>query len=363
MNRNIYFDCTEIVDWEGHHTGIQRVVAGLLEGLKSLDFLRVKPFYTVGCNAFLLTSNSKLTIEIDDIVITAGSNWDRPGSLQFFDTVSDVGACYVNLFYDLTPILLPHSFGHGLTKSYKTWLDRTISTCSIGVSISENTQKDLTFYAEDNNLSFPDCFKIRLADEIVTKPTKSSSVFQSIKDKEGYALCVGSVEFRKNHITLLNAYRILYGRGKVPPTLVIVGHEGWMNLDIRHQIETDPQLKNNIIMLSSTNDEQLQELYLGSMFTVYPSIYEGWGLPVAESLSYGKPCIASENSSLVEISPDYVLTARTLDPYDWADKIELMAFNHKFRECLSSDILSKYKQTSWQDTARQLISELETRIK
>lgn len=355
LKLKILFDCTEIINWHGHYTGIQRVVAGFYNGLLSLD-CNVKPFYIKDNKAFELENKQPISITEGDVVITAGSNWDRPDNNVFFESLRNKGAYYINVFYDLTPIYLPHSFGPGLSEAYKAWLDKTIPTCSLGVSISQNTKLDLQNYAVCNDLSQPEYITVRLADNIVH--TDSGIKLPRSVVGKNFILCVGSVEFRKNHITLLNAYRVLRQKNLTIPILVIVGHEGWMNLNIKHQIDNDPQLKGNVVMLTSTTDEELHSLYSECMFTLYSSIYEGWGLPVAESCSYGKPCIAASNSSLVEIAPDLVIHAKTLDPYDWAEKIELLAFNSSYREALSEKIKSEYKQTSWKSSAAELISKL-----
>lgn len=361
MKLRLFFDCTEIIGWKGHYTGIQRVVAGLYEGLQSHNECHVTAFYISSGVAYSVQTDEVLCLQEKDIVLTAGSNWDRQDNLVFFESVKSVGAYYINLFYDLTPILIPHSFGPGLGESYKKWLDRTLAECSLGIAISNNTICDLNNYVTKNRAQRqPGYFTIRLADKIEPIPNQANLPSGLVENQ--FILCVGSVEFRKNHITLLNAYRTLLSQGYTPPKLVIVGHEGWMNLGIRHQIDNDPLLTGNVVMLSSTTDEELSALYSSCMFTVYASIYEGWGLPIAESLCYGKPCIAADNSSLVEISPDYVVTAKTMDPYDWATKIELLSSDNSYREALSSKIVENYRQTSWKDTAAELVAKLKINL-
>ena len=82
------------------------------------------------------------------------------------------------------------------------------------------------------------------------------------------------------------------------------------------------KLKEKILVLKGINDEELSWLYRNCMFTAYPSLYEGWGLPVAESLRYGKFCIASKISSVPEIAPDLTKLIDPLDAMEWYNTIK-----------------------------------------
>ncbi len=119
-------------------------------------------------------------------------------------------------------------------------------------------------------------------------------------------------------------------------------------------LRKDSTIENKIIILENTSDEQLAWLYQYSLFTVMPSIYEGWGLPVAESLNYGKVCISSNTSSMPEIASSEIVTF--VSPYNtelWLETI-VSHNNPQFLDKRQKDIKRHYKQHSWEDTFKEL---------
>lgn len=114
-------------------------------------------------------------------------------------------------------------------------------------------------------------------------------------------MTVGTVELKKNHIFYYYVYKLARERGIVLPPLVIAGRKGWgtdTNIEI---MQTDPELKDKFIFSFDTSDEELAWLYENTRFSVFASMYEGWGLPLAESLFHGVPVISASSTSLLEI--------------------------------------------------------------
>jgi glycosyltransferase involved in cell wall biosynthesis len=116
-----------------------------------------------------------------------------------------------------------------------------------------------------------------------------------------FILFVGTVEPRKNLPLLLDALDELRGRSdRAVPDLVVVGGRGWRSQEVRARLKRDP----NVHWLRAVNDRELAALYRHACFTVAPSIIEGWGLPVQESLAHGVPCIASNAGAHPEAGLD-----------------------------------------------------------
>src|SRR5690606_22141953 len=131
----------------------------------------------------------------------------------------------------------------------------------------------------------------------------------------------GTLEIRKNHEVLYRAVLDLLARGREPPLLVFAGMRGWRVDDLLQTLEHDPRVRNRIRIVAHASDADIDALYRSCLFTAFPSHYEGWGLPVAESLAYGKFCIASSAGSIPEVGGE--LTA-LLSPHDvraWADAL------------------------------------------
>jgi glycosyltransferase involved in cell wall biosynthesis len=155
---------------------------------------------------------------------------------------------------------------------------------------------------------------------------------------------------------LLNAYRFLVENGfDLLPALVLVGREGWLNNNLAYQVENDPGLKGRVIILTNASDQILDYLYRNCMFTLYPSIYEGWGLPIAESMNYGKPCITSNTSSMKEVAPEFTRFAHPLKLNEWVEHIQELSANDKILADESKRIKIEYTQSTWESAASKVM--------
>jgi glycosyltransferase involved in cell wall biosynthesis len=354
----VIFDCTALSNWTGHATGIQRVVSEIGKELKKcLPGTQLGLFTENGCLRYSIEDRSThdiLTLEKNDVVITAGSNWDFPDHHQRLLALKEKGILLGTLFHDTIPVLLPFSYGPGFSAIYEKWLQEALSTSDIGFSNSENTKRDVIQYAASEGISSPPIHFIRLGDDIpISAQIPSEEI--STKTKVPFILSVGTFEYRKNHLVLLNAYRYMLERmNYVPPKLFLVGKKAWLDQDIEYQVANDPRLRGHVEILQGISDADLQHLYQQSMFTVYPSFYEGWGLPVAESMCFGKPCIASRSSSMLEIAPNLV---RHADPYlvhEWVDQIRQLVDNPDILTAEAKRIKTDYVRQTWAHSAEKM---------
>jgi glycosyltransferase involved in cell wall biosynthesis len=143
------------------------------------------------------------------------------------------------------------------------------------------------------------------------------------------------------------------------PLLVFVGMPGWGIGELMSDLRLDPRIQSYLRMLSHVSDGDLRRLYENARFTVYPSLYEGWGLPVAESLAHGKFCLASNAASIPEVAGDLI---DYLDPWDvpgWAEKLAWY-FDHPDEvERREAEIRSRYRATNWHETGSVVLAAAE----
>lgn len=133
-----------------------------------------------------------------------------------------------------------------------------------------------------------------------------------------FFLFVGSIEPRKNLTNILDAYSKLSNEQKNKFPLLIVGNQGWNSGQIHNQIQALERL-GEVRYLNHVPDEELRKLYANARALLYPSFYEGFGLPIIEAQSHGTPVISSNVSSMPEVLGD---SGVTVDPYD-VDSIRL----------------------------------------
>ena len=260
----------------------------------------------------------------------------------------------VQITYDVLPLLQPQYSGHS-TESMENYNTEIIPLCDLVLSISDHTKKDLTSWLKSKDLVVPRIEFFRLGDDfMITDMEKPrSKAFEDSMLKGGdYILCVGTVEARKNHVLLYYAYKLAKQRKVDLPKLIIVGRRGYRGDDIYEIALSDPDTKDKMIFLTDTSDEELSWLYENCLYSVYPSFYEGWGLPIAESLSRRVPCICSNTSSMPEVAGDLVGYFSPASSDECLSAMTSLLDPSSLEEARGRAKL--YKQTTWDHTFKQV---------
>jgi glycosyltransferase involved in cell wall biosynthesis len=175
-----------------------------------------------------------------------------------------------------------------------------------------------------------------------------------------YILSVGTIEGRKNHQLLYYALKGLIKEHSSTPPIVIAGRRGWLSADFQYMAENDPDIQEKIIIMEKITDSELRWLYENCLFTIFPSFYEGWGLPIAESLGYGKVTLASDTSSMLEVGDKFADYFSPFSPDQLSDlllKYQDLAVRQKREESIKKG----YKTRTWDDCAKsfaELVEEL-----
>ena len=292
-----------------------------------------------------------------DVYITLGLDWDDKNLPVLYDIKKRTGIKVLGVCYDIIPVKHPgFSFNRTFEfyQSYFTDLARCADTI---LCISENTRKDLARFLESINGPRPRLGLIRLGSEIDKKAGPISHTVRHVSEKP-FILYVSTIERRKNHEILYRAYTRLVESGKTDlPRLVFVGRKGLGVDDFLSDLRLDPRIQGLILQIDRVTDAELDFLYRNTLFTVFPSLYEGWGLPVAESLDHGKFCIASNTSSLPEVGGRFV---DYLDPWDllgWSERITYYISNPAELSKKEENIQKRHKPCSWSETIRSLVDE------
>lgn len=165
-----------------------------------------------------------------------------------------------------------------------------------------------------------------------------------------FLLFVGSIEPRKNLITLLKAYNLLSQEQKSELPLILVGFKGWENKDIMQEIEKN---KEHIRYLGFVTDTKLAHIYNLATIFIYPSLYEGFGLPPLEAMACGAPVIVSNVASLPEVCSDAAFYIDPTDIQDIKNKIITLLKDETLREELSQKGKLQAASFSWDKSASQ----------
>jgi len=142
------------------------------------------------------------------------------------------------------------------------------------------------------------------------------------------------------------------------PTLVFAGRIGWLVDDLMRQIANTDNLNGKMVVLENPTDADLAALYRDCLFTLFPSFHEGWGLPVTESLAFGKPCIISNRTSLPEAGGRL---ARSFDPDNLHDAYKVIRQVIEDRAGLmewTAEVQRDFKPVPWTATVEAILTGL-----
>jgi glycosyltransferase involved in cell wall biosynthesis len=171
-----------------------------------------------------------------------------------------------------------------------------------------------------------------------------------------FILSVGTIEPRKNFNTLIKAFNIFMDNYKTSPgyKLVIAGKTGWKSEETFEEYKKSPYI-NEIIFTGEVEDEDLVQLYNQASLFVYPSVFEGFGLPALEAMSCALPLIAADTSSVPEVYPNKEFLINPFDEEKLAEKINIVLSNDSIRNDLIRFSMENSKKFSWEKSALQTL--------
>ena len=173
-----------------------------------------------------------------------------------------------------------------------------------------------------------------------------------------YVLYVSTFEVRKNHRLLLALWKELFrARGERCPVLVLVGMFGWGVNDLRDEMHaSEVWAADKILLLQHVSDALLAQLYRSCAFTVFPSLYEGWGLAASESLAYGKLAIVSSAPALAEATQGLCPALHPLDYPAWHAAVTHYLDDDAARAGVEARIRAEYRPRDWDAFSRDLLA-------
>lgn len=170
-----------------------------------------------------------------------------------------------------------------------------------------------------------------------------------------YILMVSRLEPRKNHVRMIEAFGRVREEGKFPHRLVIVGAKGWLYDDIFRRVQ-ELKLGDAVIFTGFAPDADLPALMSGAEVFAYPSLYEGFGLPIVEALACGTPVLTGDNSCLPEAGGPGALYVDALDVASIAAGLEEILRDAELRARLRTEGRAHAAQFTWARSAQQLLA-------
>ena len=257
----------------------------------------------------------------------------------------------VSVIHDLTPIKYPEFHPFLSASLQKFFIRHTVRNAKLVVVNSKNTRNDvINFLPEAES-------KVKIvypAVEDIFKPVINKDILKKFGITSKYFLSLSTIEPRKNIGTLLTAFKFFKEKTKNDNQLVLVGKAGWKNKSFFELLNNHPY-KNDIILTGYVERKDLPALYSSAKVFVFPSFYEGFGLPVLEALACGTPCIISSTSSLPEVGGDAALYFDPNSLNELVEKMELIYNNEELRIDLSEKAIKQASKFSLEKFAKEFI--------
>ena len=291
-----------------------------------------------------------------DVYVSLGLDWDYKNMHHLYTLKRERDVRHVLICYDLIPFLFPHLCVGDVAAIFAKYFADLCWSASHVMCISRHSQKDLLEFCREVNVPLPNTSVISLGSNLATPREENIGAdVRRISDRN-FILFVSTIERRKNHEALYRALVRILESGTAPPHVVFVGMIGWGVGELISDLTLDPRVKGRFTILNRVNDDELALLYQRCLFTIYPSLYEGWGLPVAESLRTGKFCIASSTSSVPEVGGDLIDYCDPWNASEWAEKIVRYSSDRGLLSEREREIAERYKPTNWRQSAQQVLT-------
>lgn len=170
----------------------------------------------------------------------------------------------------------------------------------------------------------------------------------------GFWLNVGTIEPRKNQHRLVEAYASYLQSGGSPKPLVLAGGKGWLMEDFQRHIRA-LGVESRVIMTGYVSDDELIWLYRNCYANLYPSLFEGFGLPILEGMQFGAPTVTSNSASLPEVAGDAAILLDPLDTQGWAQAMLDLSSNAMKRGSLHHAAIQQAAKFNWRESASALL--------
>lgn len=255
--------------------------------------------------------------------------------------------------YDLSFIKYPQ-YTDTVVKAYHQQIRKNLQWTDLVLTISESSKQDIVNYLEVE------------PNKVVVTPLASRYISNQKEPpvvnydfSRPYLLFVSTLEPRKNIITLINAFSYLKQKYKIEHNLILIGKKGWQYKPIFQVIASSPWF-DCIHHLDYLPDELVALFYAKADVFVYPSYYEGFGLPVLEAMTLGAPVVTSNTSSLPEVAGDAAILVDPKDVISLAEAILRVVSDRTLRNELIIKGKAQAKLYSWERTAKETLNAYKT---
>jgi glycosyltransferase involved in cell wall biosynthesis len=310
------------------------------------------------CLPYRALVSERFRFASDDILVSVGAGWNNTSIEAIRTLKAREGFCFILLCHDLIPLLFPHFYKANDVDAFRAYMHLALPLADVVVVTTQTGEKDCREYCRESGVKVPNMAVAPLGFDLIDLPKLNPSLPNDLKPGK-FVMIVSTIEPRKGHRLLYNVWRRLVEDGIVQThgfKLALVGRKGWMVDNLFSEILSDPTVRGKIEIIHDVDDSQLRALYAGAAFCVYPSKYEGYGLPVCEAFAYGRAVIVSTGGALPELVGEL---SPCLDPDDeelWYETIKEWIQYPQRRIPYEQAIKYNFKHFTWFEAAANFFS-------
>jgi len=292
-----------------------------------------------------------------DTLVCAGAGWTHNDIAAIAELKHRVGFRFVLLCFDIIPMMFPHFYKSADAQVHRDYCHRAFPAADLVIFNSRAVEADVRAYCGAHRLALGATAVCPLGADIRV-PAVTASLPAGL-ERDRYALFVSTIEPRKGHRLLYDAWVKLVEAG-IPQRsrfkLVFAGRVGWMTGDLMQDMRRDARIAGTLEILTDADDASVAALYRDAAFCLYPSRYEGYGLPVVEAFRHGKAVLASTGGAVPELVGDF---SPCLDPDDgeaWRRMLQTWIEDPAARAVYEARIRSSFRHPNWDEAARMFFA-------
>lgn len=406
---NIYIDCSRVYVFGGNY-GIPRVVRNIINNTVNIKTYKVTPiifsfgkikkinrvplrsekilylskkiralFTNINSKSILSDSkniktdsliiynlltlitifNKTIKIEKGDIFVTL-DNFAMLAFPEYLMSIKNKGVIIASLQHDLITLRYSQLYPPEDVVRFTKHLENSLKLSDICITVSDYVKNDLENYIKEKAVILDINKNIKISsyrhgydiDNVKTE-TNTNGNLRNIFTVPTYII-VSTIEPRKNHKYLLDAFDIIWNQG-IRVNLLIIGKIGWMVDQIITRIKNHEQFGKQLFMINNMSDTELLYCYKNAKALITPSITEGFGLPIIEALSQKTPVLASDIPVFKEVGKDFCSYFDISDPNNLAQLIIRWERDH--REPNHRKI-NEFEWPTWRESAEELINKI-----
>ena len=288
-----------------------------------------------------------------DTLVCCGSTWTHVDIDAIAQAKLEYGFRFVLACFDLIPLMFPEFYQAHDVATHRGFWNRAFPLADRVMFISRTVEADARAYCAANAIALGKAAVCQLGADIniapVTEPLPAGL------EAGRYAMLVGTIEPRKGHRVIYEAWLGLLAKN-IPQrarfNIVFAGREGWMTGDLLRELRSDDRLGGSIKILTNVDDAMMATLYANAAFCLYPSRYEGFGLPAIEAFFHGKAVLASTGGAVPEAVGEF---SPCLDPEDgeeWRRMLQSWIEEPAARRVYEERIRTSFRHPNWDQSAR-----------